>query len=52
VAVKSAKFHVRHILVGHNFTFEELITVLYEIEACLSNRPLVPVIAPSSEGVD
>jgi len=51
-AVKSADFHLRRIFGEHKLTFEELITVLSEIEAGLNCRPLIPIFAPSSEGID
>ena len=39
-AVKSAKFHLKRVLGEQAFTYDELETMICEVEACLNSRPL------------
>lgn len=42
-AVKSTKYHLRRVLGDASLTYEEMYTLLVEIEACLNSRPLIPL---------
>ena len=47
--VKSLKFHLRRVMGNSILTYEELSTLLIQIEACLNSRPLY---LPSSDSSD
>lgn len=42
-AVKSAKHHFRRVIGATILTYEELATLVAEIESCLNSRPLIPL---------
>ncbi|XP_037822009.1 uncharacterized protein LOC119610737 [Lucilia sericata] len=41
--VKSAKYHLKRIMTDRVFSYEELTTLLCQIEGCLNSRPLCPL---------
>ena len=50
-AVKQMKKHLLRVMGVRRFTFEELSTIACRIEACLNNRPLLPLTSHSMDGV-
>ena len=50
-AVKSMKTHLKRIVGSVKLTYEDLNTMLTQVEACLNSRPLVPL-APDDEGIE
>ena len=50
-AVKIMKMHLRRIISNVKLTFEEMYTVLTQIESCLNSRPLVPL-PPDDDGIE
>ena len=49
-AVKAAKYHLKRIVAGYKFTFEELYTVCCKVESYLNSRPLGPITSHDLDG--
>ena len=50
--VKAAKTHLRKLMGTQKFTYEELATIVTQIEACLNSRPLTPINCAGEDGLD
>ena len=50
-AVKAMKKHLLRVMGVRRYTFEELTTIACRIEACLNNRPLLPLTSHNIDGV-
>ncbi|XP_044760248.1 uncharacterized protein LOC123317705 [Coccinella septempunctata] len=49
--VKSIKYHLKRTIGNHTLTYEELSTLLCQIEACLNSRPLI-ALSEDTEEID
>ena len=52
VAVMSMKFHLKRVVGSVKLTFEELMTILAQVESCLNSRPLVPLSTHDDDGIE
>ena len=50
-AVKSMKKHLHRIAGSTPLTFEEMTTILCQIEACLNSRPIMPITSHNQDGL-
>ena len=50
--IKSMKFHLKRVVGAQKLTFEELTSILCQIEACMNSRPITNVTSHSDDGID
>lgn len=50
-AVKAAKIILKKVLADHRLTYEELTTVIANVEGTLNSRPLAPLDSPSDDAI-
>ena len=50
-AVRSMKKHLRRIMGTLIFSYEEMITITCQVEACLNSRPLIPLTCNNPDGI-
>ncbi len=43
---------LKRVVGENNLTFEEMSTVLCQVESCLNSRPLVPLNSPNDDGIE
>ena len=51
-AVKSFKTHLKRVVGSVKLTYEEMYTILTQIEACLNSRPLVLINSPDDDCIE
>ena len=50
-AVKAAKYHLKRVLGDHRLNYDELETVIIQVEACLNSRPLGAMASHPLDGI-
>ncbi|XP_055610425.1 uncharacterized protein LOC129757284 isoform X1 [Uranotaenia lowii] len=49
--IKSVKYHLRRVLGSSTPTYEEMLTLMKQIEGCLNSRPISPISSASSDPI-